>query len=383
MVVSEIIAQALVDVSANVVAYVPGYGGSVVYRACSKLKGENGFISYHEEVAYTVAHGAAVTGTRAACLFKTHGIMKAANSVSDSLLCGVTAGLVVIISEDHGGTHSDSIIEAKPFLEGIGIPNFFTAAATVYEDVHRAFEMSEETGLPYVLILDAEETTKEAEFTPYYSETKMAYTRNPFRHILSPLFNSFQYKLYQAKMRGDDWRTIPEPPMPIVPRDTSDNWKAAVSLYIPLFEIVKKYRGEITTGDTGISSQFAAAPWNCIDIVTYMGGSIPLAMGAYLSGHKDVWAITGDFSFLSAGPLGLMEATLRNVPVKVIILDNGRASTTGGQEIAEGTLDLVLKPYMKSVRRAGLNDERSMDKEIREMKDADELSILVIDCKRG
>jgi TPP-dependent indolepyruvate ferredoxin oxidoreductase alpha subunit len=169
--------------------------------------------------------------------------------------------------------------------------------------------------------------------------------------------------------------------MPVVPRDTSDNWKAAVSHYIPLFEIFRKYRGGVVTGETGISSQFAADPWQCIDIVTYMGGSIPLAMGAYLSGYADVWAITGDFSFLSAGPLGLMEATLRGIPLKIIILDNGRASTTGGQKIADGTLELALKPYENLVRRSVLSDDGLTDRLIQEMKETKELSILVIGCR--
>ena len=382
MKINEIIAAALDDSGTGVLTYVPGYGGSAIYRAYSKLKGKPSFISFHEEVAYTVAHGAAVTGKRAACLFKTHGIMKAANSVSDSLLCGTKAGLVVIICEDHGGTHSDSIIEAKPFLEGIGIPNFFTTPATVYEDVHRAFEMSEESGLPYALMMDAEDVSKEAAFEPYKTETRSKYARSPSRHILSPLFNPFQRRIYKAKMTGDDWRAIPEPPVPVVPRDTSDNWKAAVSAYVPLFEIFRKYRGEVVTGDTGISSQFAADPWQCIDLVTYMGGSIPLAMGAWLSGYRDVWAVTGDFSFIAAGPLGLLEARLRNIPLKVIILDNGKASTTGGQEIEEGTLELVLKPYENVVLKSVLTDNGLTDRRMKEMKESRDLRILVIDCRQ-
>ena len=376
-----IIAQALRDASARVVTYVPGYGGSAIFRAYQELRGESLFISFHEEPAYAVAHGAALTGVRSACLFKTHGIMKAANALSDSLQCGTNAGMVVLISEDHGGTHSDTIIPAKPFLEGIGIPNFFTAPETVYEDLHRAFGMSEDSGLPYALIMDAEDVVKEAVCTPYQTNTTAAYTRNPFRHILSPLFNPFQRKLYEAKMRGDDWRRIPEPPMPVVPQDTSANWKEAVTRYIPLFEIFKTYRGSVVTGDTGISSQFAADPWRCIDLVTYMGGSIPLATGAWLAGCNNPWAVTGDFSFLAAGTYGLLEAFLRNAPLRIVILDNGKASTTGGQEIPEGTLERVLKPYEHLVRRASLNQPAEMESAIGTMASREELSILVVACR--
>ena len=158
--------------------------------------------------------------------------------------------LVVIICEDHGGTHSDSIIEAKPFLDGIGMPGFISHPGTIYEDVHRALQMSEESGLPYALVLDAEDTTKEASFTPFTSSFEGAYEKNPARHSLLPLFNPYLRNVYLAKMRGDDWASIPVPPLPQIPRDAAPNWKAAIEGYVPLFEIFWKYRGEVVTGDT-------------------------------------------------------------------------------------------------------------------------------------
>ncbi|MBL7137407.1 MAG: hypothetical protein ISS17_01355 [Bacteroidales bacterium] len=100
----------------------------------------------------------------------------------------------------------------------------------------------------------------------------------------------------------------------IIPEDTPENWKKAVEKYEPFFRVYKKYGGDIVTGDTGIISQYSALPWNCFDIITYMGGSIPLAIGASLAGRKNVWAVTGDFSFIATGPLALLEAKLRNPP---------------------------------------------------------------------
>ncbi|HNW76556.1 MAG TPA: thiamine pyrophosphate-dependent enzyme [Bacteroidales bacterium] len=379
MTVAEIISQALHDASVTEVTYVPGFGGSAVYRAYGRLTGRPGFVSFHEEVAYTVAHGTAVTGGRSACLFKTHGIMKAGNSVSDSLRCGVNAGMVVIISEDHGGRHSDSIIEARPFLDGIGMPNFFATPATAYEDVHKAFAMSEKSGLPYALIFDAGDMDKESSYTPLATQTCAVYTKNPFLHILSPLFNAYQEQVYRAKMKGEEWRSIQSPAMPVVPRDTSENWKNTVIGYQPFFEIFKKYRGDFVTGETGVSSQFAADPWQCIDIVTYMGGSIPLAMGAWLSGFRNVWAISGDFSFISAGTYGLLEAALRKIPLKIVLLENGMAATTGRQKIMPGTLNLTLQGYERHIVRARYDDHEGMEKAIREMAASAELRILVID----
>jgi TPP-dependent indolepyruvate ferredoxin oxidoreductase alpha subunit len=380
MVVSDAIARALADAEVKVCTYVPGYGGSAVYRALEKLSDEPIFISFNEEVAYTIAHGASVCGARSVCLFKTHGVMKAANTLSDSLLCGINAGLVLLISEDHCGTHSDSIIDAKPFLDGIGIASYTTSPITIYEDVHQAFELSEESKLPYALIIDAEAMKRETEFIPFHSApVESVYHRDPLQHILSPLFNPWQRKIFKAKRDCIEWRSIPRPPMPVIPRDTSDNWKKAVEAYVPVFEIFKKFRGEIVTGDTGISSQFAAEPFNCIDIVTYMGGSTSLAIGAWLAGYRDVWAVTGDFSFIAAGHLGLMEAKLRGIPLKVIILNNGKAETTGGQVIPDLALALALAPYEAHIRYITDSSDTGMVREtFTEVKRSKDLEIILI-----
>jgi len=103
-----------------------------------------------------------------------------------------------------------------------------------------------------------------------------------------------------------------------------------LQIYTPFFAAFRKLRGEVVVGDTGISTLFSFPPYDCIDICSYMGGSIPLAVGVYLAGYRDVWAVTGDFSFIAAGHLGLLEACQRKIPLKVIILNNHRSQTTGG-----------------------------------------------------
>ena len=382
MIVSELIAQALLDIKVGLINYVPGYGGTAVYQSLAERTGMPGFISFNEEVAYAVAHGACLMGTRAAMLCKTHGIMKAGNSVSDSLMCGTTAGLVVIIAEDKGGTHSDSIIETKPFLDGIGMPNFWSNPKVIYDDIHKAYGLSEKYRLPWAVIFDADDVNANTPYLPRYSTPPPIFTRDITQHILSPLFNRYQHQVYQAKMADDDWGSILKPMIPTIPGATPDNWKKATEAYEPFFKIFKKYRGEVVTGDTGITNQFSADPYHCIDVVTYMGGSIPLAAGAYLSGKRNVWAISGDFSFLSAGLLGLLEARLRNIPLKVIILDNGKAVTTGGQPVAENALQICLAPYMDQVIRVNNPDDAGeLEKALKEMTGIDDLRILLVDYR--
>jgi TPP-dependent indolepyruvate ferredoxin oxidoreductase alpha subunit len=131
----------------------------------------------------------------------------------------------------------------------------------------------------------------------------------------------------------------------MIPDNLPEKRKPVLERYIPLFSIFRELRGDVVAADTGLTSMFACPPFDCIDLTTYLGGSVPLALGAYLAGHRSVWAVTGDFSFIAAGHLGLHEAIQRNIPLKVLIFDNGMAETTGGQIIPEGTLERILTPY--------------------------------------
>ena len=144
----------------------------------------------------------------------------------------------------------------------------------------------------------------------------------------------------------------------------------------------KSVRGPTVTGDTGMSTLFALPPYNCIDVTTYMGGSVPLAIGAYLAGCKPAWAVTGDFALVAAGHLGLLEAAQRNIPLKVLVLYNGKSETTGGQRIPDGTLERVIKGYEEYV--SYIHDPQNSD----ELKDvlgsaahADELSLIIADFR--
>jgi indolepyruvate ferredoxin oxidoreductase alpha subunit len=75
------------------------------------LQSHRPVFSFHEEVAYTIAHGAALAGKRAFTSMKAHGFFKAANSVSDSLYSGTLAGFVSLVVDDRNGIQSDSIAD--------------------------------------------------------------------------------------------------------------------------------------------------------------------------------------------------------------------------------------------------------------------------------
>lgn len=206
-----------------------------------------------------------------------------------------------------------------------------------------AFSWSEALQLPVVLLMNADDIDQVGTYTPVQDSTSLpTYQRDVTRHVLCPLLAEYQHQVLAAKVSGQNWRVLKKPALPTIPDDLPEAWQPLARLYMPPFMVFQTLRGEVVTGDMGVSTLFAFPPYNCIDICTYMGGSIPLAIGAYLAGHQSVWAVTGDFSFIAAGHLGLLEAVQRNIPLKVLILYNRRAQTTGGQPIPNNILEHIL-----------------------------------------
>ncbi len=372
---SQAIGLALLDSDIEVTTYVPALGATEIYYDYCAASGQKPNVSFHEEVAYTIAHGAALAGRRASAVLKTHGFIKAGNSVSDSLYSGTDGGFVSIVVDDRNGIQSDSIVDTCAFLEGIGIPYKIGDVESIYSETLKAFQKSEDLKLPYALVVDASEMDKpsgvrregredvwEGQKGPVEQEGRdnikdsagsrsYGYSRNYCRdiaqHVLCPPFCKYQQEVLRCKLRGGDRSLISRPRILPLPESLPPRWRPTAEKYSKLFEVFRSFKGGIVAGDTGLSTLFALPPYDCIDVTTYMGGSVPLAIGAYLAGERPAWAVTGDFSFIAAGHLGLLEAVERNVPVKVLVLNNGKAETTGGQMIPEGTLERVLRSYQE------------------------------------
>jgi len=378
--VLEIISQAFIDLGVSVVTNVPGLGGSQVYNEFNAMSLKQHPPSFHEEVAFTIAHSAAICGKRSAFLGKSQGIAKAMNSLTDALYTDITAGFVSIIFDDKTGKSSDNILEIEPLLKGSGMPYRIAKPELVYEDIISAYRESERTFLPYALIIDAALIDDTYEFDRRTNLTRnFIYKRDIYHHVVHPFLSDYQYKVFAAKIFDGDRSVIKKPVLPKIPGNLPDKYIESAEKYIPFFEIFKSVKRDITTGDTSISSSFAFPPYDAIDIVTYIGGSIPLAIGAYMAGNKNVWALTGDFGFLSAGQLGLMEAVNRQLPIKIVIFNNKSAAATGGQKIDKKLLLRILAGYDQFVTHiTSPSDPFEIESAINEVNKSNELKILVV-----
>jgi TPP-dependent indolepyruvate ferredoxin oxidoreductase alpha subunit len=379
--VAQVIAQAIYDSGASIVTSVPGFGCTQIFDTFRAISLRDAPNSFHEEVAYSIAHGASIVGQRSATLIKAHGLAKAANSVIDSLAAGTTAGFVVLVPDDKRGKHSDSIFDVAAFLQGIRIPFRMLQVQDIHQQVQDAFAQSESLQLPVALLVDSDDLDQAGTYNPVECRIPLPKCqRDVTQHVLCPLLAEYQHRVLDAKLSGENWRELSKPALPIVPYTLPPEWQPAAKLYAPLFAVFQDLRGETVTGDTGVSTLFAFPPYSCIDICTYMGGSIPLAIGAYLAGYRDTWAITGDFSFIAAGHLGLVEPIQRNIALKVLVMYNAKAETTGGQPILRGTLEYVLSGYERYVRHIrDPQDAAEIKSVLEEANQAREMRIVVAD----
>lgn len=377
--VSNTIAYTLQDLGVEIITHVPGFGGSEVFESYKHINQKNPPISFHEEVAYTICHGASIVGKRSACLIKAQGIAKAANSVVDSLYTSVNAGFVTFIFDDNVGNHSDNIMETEALLKGLSLPYIISDSITIYDDVVSAFHKSETIKLPVAIIVNAAEILNEVEFERQSYRKNFAYNRDILQHVVHPLFAQYQYDVFKSKKDGNSNPEIERPELIHVPDDIPAQSRAAVKRYQQFFNVFQNFKGEIVTGDTSSSSSYALPPYEAIDIVTYIGGSIPLAIGAYLAGNKDVWALSGDFGFIAAGHLGLLEASLRKIPLKIVIFNNKQAAATGGQQIHRTTLYKILAGYETHIRNiSNPEDPFEITEILDEASKANELRIIIV-----
>ncbi|MFB6274376.1 MAG: thiamine pyrophosphate-dependent enzyme [Salinibacter sp.] len=329
---------------------VPGHGATQTYAAWQDECDTPPPFSYHEEVAVGMAHGAAVLGHRSAVFLKAHGFLKAANAIADGLAAGTTAGLLLVVFHDPTGAHSDSVLEIEGTARDLGLPVHRPDPEESLSELQRALRHAEAQALPHLVILNADAVSKAAPRLPEpLSAPTGAYERDVARHVCCPLFAQYQHAVLRKRIDGEDPDTVPRPSLPTVPDELPDEYRPVARQYEPLLRAVAEQPRAVTTGDTTVGTLFALPPVETVDLCTYMGGSVPLALGAQAVGEAPAWAVTGDFGFVAAGHLGLLEAQQRDCSLKVVLLDNGRAHATGGQPVSRDAVDTVLAGYTDHV----------------------------------
>ncbi|PKL85646.1 MAG: hypothetical protein CVV22_07015 [Ignavibacteriae bacterium HGW-Ignavibacteriae-1] len=359
MTTAKIIAETLYNLDYRVITYVPGYGANQTFELLNEKFGNQLTISYHEEIASAVAAGVAITGTRAAVIIKTHGLLKSMNCIIDVMTSGVNASLLFIIFDDKTGTHSDNIFDIVPIVKGANLQTVIATPANIQQSLLESTEKSENSGLPCVIVIDAADIESDVEYIEMtHKPCTKPYSRNIYKNLVTPILADYQYQVLQRRIASLPHDDIPKPTLPQIAQ-LPPEWQRVTKDYIPFFEIFKTIKRDVTIGDTSLPTLFALEPYSCIDITLHMGGSIPTAIGAYLAGHTKAWAVLGDFAFLSCGIIGLQEAINRDIPLKIVLFDNGIAGATGGQPVNTALLESSLMPYKDRTTKITLSETSS------------------------
>ncbi|MBT9587483.1 hypothetical protein IV102_29345 [bacterium] len=336
--VAEALAATAHSAGVSLVTHVPGFGASQTFAAWpgSPLP------SYHEEVALGMALGSGITGHPSVCLIKMHGLLKAANALVCGLSAGVTAACVITIFDDPSGGHSDNQLPTRSLLDA------FEIGVDAVDDpgqgprvLVECLQRSQQQGLPRILLIGSELVEQ-----PYVGALPteklevVSWSSDPVGQLVCPLFGEYQRTRLLSRL-GQTCAVNP-PGLPAL-ESLPARWQPTLQAYRPWIEsALAGGRPAFVAGDTGLSSLFGLDPYRAVDAIGWMGGSVPLALGALAGGHPSAWAVTGDFSFIAAGHLGWIEARRRRLPLRVLLFDNGCAQATGGQPVEPETLRALL-----------------------------------------
>lgn len=377
-----LIKHAVEDSKTNVCLTVPGLGATElnesINSSSSKIYNK---VSLNEEAALSVTMGASIYGTRSCTFIKSHGLAKACNALMTSLSIGVNASNLIFVLDDVDGKSSDNILDTMNLIKGTEAP-FVKIGDNAYEQILDAVMLSERMKLPVLIYVNCDNLFNEYSYTRVkINEYHEKFIRNPYLNVACPLLSAFQRKILINKLQDKtiDTSVVELPRLSNLENILPNKLKDVFIKYKSFFNVFKKIDRDYTSGDTGTSALFAFEPYDCIDTCSYMGGSPGMAVGAYLAGAKKSWSITGDFTFFSAGVLGLTEAKIKSIPIKLVIFNNGFAGATGGQLVDEILIEefrLINKSYITEIYTEE-NEEQILNKLLK-VNNSKQLQIVIV-----
>ena len=347
-----LVARALNNNGFNVITNVPGFGGTQVYNHLSNLAPQRASICLNEDAAVGISVGAAIFGSRAATLVKTHGLAKMANAVCSALSAGTNAANLVFAFDDTRGKSSDNIFDAKGLIKGMEVP-FVVLQDAPESDILKAVRLSEKLRLPVVIYVDCERLGDVFPFSNVSTRFEGGpFVKNPLQFVACPMLAKSQREIFRKKIiNGSAPNGYEAPPGVLnIPESLPPHLKAVFQSYAPVFDAFAEIDKDFVAGDAGTATLYAFHKNQVIDVCSYMGGAPGMALGAHLAGAGRAWAFTGDFSFLAAGILGLNEIVARTAAVKMIIFNNHIAGTTGGQSVPNAVMENFIRGHAHLIR---------------------------------
>lgn len=147
------------------------------------------------------------------------------------------------------------------------------------------------------------------------------------------------------------------------------------------FKVLDKAKKKIEIpriyGDIGCYFLGHFPPYRAMDTMIAMGASIPVGMGAARAGAKNVLSMIGDSTLCHSGLPALREAAYHNLPMTIVIMDNGAVAMTGAQDSY-----LTGESLYQAILGLGVKEERIKQIWARHNDAEINLQVLVEEIKR-
>ena len=188
---NEAIARGAYEAGVKIAAAYPGTPSTEILENISKYKEINSEWSVNEKVAFEVAFGGALAGSRALAAMKHVGVNVASDALMTAAYTGVNSGFVLVTADDPGMHSSQNEQDNRYFAKMAKIPMLEPSDSQEAKDFTRlALEISEQYDTPVLLrvttrichgkgVVDIDER-KESE--------SYKYEKNPQKYVMIPAY---------------------------------------------------------------------------------------------------------------------------------------------------------------------------------------------------
>lgn len=195
----ETLAQGLKDGGCNYVTNFPGFYSQALF---SLLNGKH--ISLNEKIAYEMAFGASLGGARSVATFKSFGLNVAADPFLNSIVSGVHAGLVLVLTEDvevEGSQCRQDSRHYREFYGGLWLEP--SSLEEAYSMGYHSFLFSETLDIPVVIRLTNQFFNLKGKYKRKPLLRK-AITQNisPEKYLIHPFYSQKQRRRLEKKKQS-------------------------------------------------------------------------------------------------------------------------------------------------------------------------------------
>ncbi len=314
----EAIDEVIENLSIDAVYGYPGFQSSKFFQL------EASELMLNERTCVHSAHVASYLGERSMVFFKNAGFYSTYLQMLNSSILGVNSAMIAVVTDDIHAKGSESIKSSQETIESLQCISYRPSTPQeMLDKIPQAVKESEEYGLPAVILLENGFFGKLGEQVklPEYGDIP-GKDRVPDEWILHPETAGFFTERHEE--RYADYTG--EEPDRIEFEDES--YIDKTSKYSELYSKIKKAGFDIVTGGFG---GYTKAEDSCIDYALSYNGAIASALGAQKTGRKAL-AVTGDGG-ITHEPTALYEASRKEIPITVVIIDNDGISDKRPTEV--------------------------------------------------